>query len=382
MAISDSQKVDLLFKKLFGVTKTDLPANKSPSNESVASPTLNRSDTIWLQSNSIPVTAQSVSGVVQSYQTTAKIQCTADTTSTPVSGVYPTWNTGLTDWIPPEFGASYFVKVYADSSGVSDPSVTGTQLSDSGIAGVGEWNFDYQSGVLNFIGGTIPAALTSSNVVYVMGYRYVGAKGLNNLSNVGNLTIANTTISTNQTNGNITLTPTGSGLVQINSTGAFLIPTGNTSQTPVNPPTGSIRYNTDITSIEFFDGTNWIAGTQTITGQSVTPNGITNTFALEKPSTTYGVIVTLNGVLQAPVTSYQVSGSNLIFQEIPQSTDIISVRYITSGQTNGTLGSITYGTPSSSTDSGTKGDVKYDNLYLYVCVATDTWIRTSIDNSF
>ena len=55
---------------------------------------------------------------------------------------------------------------------------TGTQMFDSGIGGVGEWFFDYQSGVLNFIGGTIPAALTSSKVVYITGYRYVGEIGL------------------------------------------------------------------------------------------------------------------------------------------------------------------------------------------------------------
>ena len=37
MAISDTQKVDLIYKKLFGATKTDLATNKSPSNEAIAS---------------------------------------------------------------------------------------------------------------------------------------------------------------------------------------------------------------------------------------------------------------------------------------------------------------------------------------------------------
>ena len=87
----------------------------------------------------------------------------------------------LTDWIPPEFGATYFVGVYADTSGVANPVATGTQMFDSGIAGVGEWFFDYQAGVLNFIGGTIPTALTVSKVVYITGYRYVGEIGLSTI---------------------------------------------------------------------------------------------------------------------------------------------------------------------------------------------------------
>ena len=201
MAISDSQKVDLLYKKLFGITKTDLPANKSPSNESIASPALLRGENIWQESANIPATAAAVTNIVQAYQTTGRIQCTADTTSTPISSVYPSWKTNLTDWIPPEFGATYFVKVYADTSGASDPTVTGTQLSDSGIAGVGEWNFDYQSGVLNFIGGTIPAALTVSKVIFIVGYRYIGLRGI---ASLGNISSNNASI-TNFSTGNIVI---------------------------------------------------------------------------------------------------------------------------------------------------------------------------------
>ena len=192
MAISDTQKVDLLYKKLFGATKTDLATNKSASNEAIASPALIRGDTVWVQSASIPATAAAVSGIVQAYQTTARVQATADATSTAVGGVFPTWKTNLTDWIPPEFGPTYFIKVYADNSGTSDPTGN-TPLSDSGIVGVGEWFFDYQSGVLNFIGGTIPAALTSSKVVYITGYRYIGTKGISASSNVANTANALTT---------------------------------------------------------------------------------------------------------------------------------------------------------------------------------------------
>jgi len=150
MAISDTQKVDLLYKKLFGATKTDLATNKSPSNEAIASPALIRGDTVWVQSASIPATAAALANVVEAYQTTSRVQCTADATTTAIGSVYPTWKTSLTDWIPPEFGSTYFVKVYADTAGTADPTGN-TALSDAGISGVGEWYFDYVSGVLNFI---------------------------------------------------------------------------------------------------------------------------------------------------------------------------------------------------------------------------------------
>ena len=234
MAISDSAKVDLLYKKYFGVTKTDLPANKSPSNESISSPALVRGDIVWQQATSIPPTAAAAAGVVQAYQTTSRIECVADTTTTPISSVYPSWKTNLTDWIPPEFGSTYFVKVYAETTGNANPT-TGTPLSDSGIAGVGEWNFDYSAGVLNFIGGTIPAALTASKVIYITGYRYIGTKGVTNYPGgmtIGNITITGHTITgnaagisfgsnvfgSNITVSNATISVTSTGTLVVNST--------------------------------------------------------------------------------------------------------------------------------------------------------------------
>ena len=47
MSIQQDQIVDLLYKQAFGVTKTDTEQNKSPSNESIPSPLLNRGDTLW-----------------------------------------------------------------------------------------------------------------------------------------------------------------------------------------------------------------------------------------------------------------------------------------------------------------------------------------------
>ena len=220
MAIAQSQYVDLLVKQLYGVAKTDTSTIKSPSNESIESPTLIRGDIQWTQSNQIPATAGAVTSIVQAYLGVNAIECTPDITTVPVGGVYPTWLTNLTNWIPQQFGSTYVVQAWVDNSGVANPTVTGTQIFASGSGGTGEYYYDNIAGLLNFIGGTIPAALTSSKVIYIVGYRYIGLVGVTNLPSntaIGNLNFTGTTISSSSLNGNIVLTPNGSGIVQVSS---------------------------------------------------------------------------------------------------------------------------------------------------------------------
>jgi hypothetical protein len=202
MSIPISQQVDLLYKKLFGVSKTDMPENKSPSNESIASPALNRGDTAWTQADQIPGIAAATPGVVQAYTGAFAVQCAPDLTSVPISGVNQTWLTSLTNWISSEFGATYFVQAWADTAVAANPTLTGTQLFADGSSGAGEWFFDYQAGLLNFIGETIPAALTASKVVYIVGYRYIGLTGVTNLPSgtiISELEFSNTTIASTTT---------------------------------------------------------------------------------------------------------------------------------------------------------------------------------------
>ena len=216
MAVSQSQIVDLLYKEAFGVTKTDTATNKSPSNESIPSPLLIRGDTQWTQSDQIPGTAAATAGIVQAYTGVNAVQCTADNTTVPIGGIYPTWKTNLTYWIPTEFGSTYQVQIWVDSPGVANPTATGTQIFADGSGGSGQWYYNYQSGVLNFIGETIPAALVSGKVLYVVGYRYIGLVGVTNLpdgTQIGNLSFTGANVSSTETNANINLTPNGTGVV-------------------------------------------------------------------------------------------------------------------------------------------------------------------------
>lgn len=166
MAISDSSKIDFLWKKVtYGVTKSDSSSAKSGSNETIASPLPVYANQIWASAASIPGTPpSSTSGVVQVYSGASRIAGVADTTSTQ----NVTWKTNLTDWIPATFGANYTIKVY-----VGDPQTTGVQIfpDTNGT----EFVFDYNAGVLNFPNG-LPANI--SNGIYFVGYRYVGAKGV------------------------------------------------------------------------------------------------------------------------------------------------------------------------------------------------------------
>jgi len=334
MAVSIAQYVDLLFKKLQGVAKTANATTKSASNESIASPAFLRGDIIWMQADQIPSTAQTVTGIANARTGANAVQCTADTTVPPIGGVRPTWLTNVTYWIPQEFGATWLPKVFVGPSGAGNIEATGTQIFSAGSGGTGEYYFDTQAGVLNFIGETIPTVLTAGNVVYVSGYEYVGDLGVGNISNanIGNLSISNTTITTTLANGNITLTSTGTQLVTVSGTSGLIIPSGNTAQRPSPAVTGTLRINTELGQIEGYDGNSWVSGSGfSITNETLNGDGSTVSFSLNRTTTTAGTLVMLNGVVQTPTTAYSISpspGNTLVFTEAPVSTDVIDVRYL------------------------------------------------------
>lgn len=185
MAISDSQKIDYLWKKLgYGKAKTDVSANKHANNESIASPILMRGSNVWAQSDEIPDTLPlSSTSLVTVYPTTNPVETTADGTAT----LNRTWTTGHADWIPPEFGATYVVKVYLHTSGdAANAASSGTQLFAAGSENNDEWFFDYQAGVLHFMGENLPhGANFNGKSIYVSGGRYAGIQGVTELNGIG-----------------------------------------------------------------------------------------------------------------------------------------------------------------------------------------------------
>jgi len=445
MTISQTQLVDILYKKLSGVSKTDTSTAKSPANEANASPQLSPGSTVWQQDYYIPnVTTlpTSNSSVVTVYRdsTTSTVQAV----SLAESAANETWATNLTNWISPQFGAGYQVKLYAAPSGTSNPQTTGINLPVGGSGNADSWYFDYIAGIVNFADTNVPSAV-AGNVVYVVGARYTGVTGINNFANltIGNISIAGNTISGNGSitvNGNITatgnitagnitaniygnitgtvltsnqlyitnigtlgnlivsgnvnagylvgnaayltslpvtysnanvasylLTNTGniaagnlavSGNITLgnvvlaggtygnlfadtispyqttvtvfNNTMAVGLPSGTSTQYPTSNIAGYFRYNSTISTIEYYNGAAWIPVTNSITDQQITPSGSTASFTLNKTSTAAGLLVSINGTMQAPGSAYTVSDTTITFSEVPASTDIIDIRYIAS----------------------------------------------------
>ena len=292
MAITDSKKVDFLWKKLgYGAAKTDTNTAKKAPNEATASPLLLRGDNTWVESNSIPATLPGSSeGVVTVFPTSAPRETTADGTAT----ANRTWKTGLVDWIPPEVGSTYQVKVYIHTTGQAGNAASGgDQVFATGSGNNDEWFFDYQAGVLHFIGTNLPNGINfSGKSVYISGGRYTGVKGVNQIK-------------------------------KIDQTDGIILPSGTTAQRSTTTQ-GTIRFNTTTGNFEgSTDGSSFVtfttsgsgsSGTATITKEQFNGDGSTTQFTLSStPSDENNIIVYVDGVMQEPDRNYTLSGATLRF---------------------------------------------------------------------
>jgi hypothetical protein len=354
MAISTAQYIDLLFKKLQGVAKTATATQKSASNESIASPALLRGDIVWTQADQIPATAQVVANVTQGYLTTSRIECTADNTVPTIGGIYPTWLTNLQYWIPQEFGSTWPVKVYVDTAGAANPTVTGTQIFAPGIGGVGEFFFDTQAGVLNFIGETIPSTLTAGKSIFITGYRYVGLLGVTNLpsANIGNIQITGNTIATLNTDGDIVLDPNGTGQVQIVSSANV---TGNITLSGFVSATGNISAN------YFLGNGSQLTG---VAASSVDANALVgNTLS---SNVLYSSLTQVGTLSNVSVTGNATAGNVLTGGIVSATADVIGGNILTVGLVsatgNGTFGNISTAGSFSAAGLSVTGNIDSGNL--------------------
>jgi len=187
MAISDTQKVDLLWKKVgFSKAKSDTNANKKAPNEAIVSDLIIKPAEVWSDIANVPSTIPSSNTAVLRIYT--ELETTEDGTATNNR----TWKTGTTNWVPPKFGATYQLKVYVDSAGSGNTVANGTQLFETGSGNNDEWYFDYQSGTLNFIGSNLPSGVSDGKSIFVSGARYQGNTFATGIKDV---TLYNATIS-------------------------------------------------------------------------------------------------------------------------------------------------------------------------------------------
>ena len=322
MAITDAKKVDYLWKKLgYGAAKTDTNAAKKAPNEAIASPLLLRGDKVWQQADTIPaVMPGSSSGVVTVYTTSLPDECTNDGTA----AANRTWKTGLTDWIPPEFGSTYQVKVYIHTSGnAGSAASSGDQVFATGSGNNDEWFFDYQSGVLHFIGTNLPNGVNfSGKTVYICGARYTGTLGLqNNVADTGDFSFSGNKVSTGSSNADMEFDTAGTGKYLFQADTAIVLPTGTTAQRP-SAQEGVIRFNTTTGQYEVSqDGSTYTnlrtdANAANVTKDIFAGDGSTSQFTMSiTPTDENNIVVYVDGVMQEPDQNYTISGTTINFGE-------------------------------------------------------------------
>lgn len=211
MAFTQSSQVDIIFKK-FITNQSTVDNSKQFFEEPYSSRKEVILSDIWLQSDQIPSTAATVSGVVQ--MITATLSYFAGT-----KGGFR--SSSLTDIIPFNYGdgTSYVYKLYRNNGT--------TEISQ----GVGDWLFDNNSGVLTFYSGVSAGngtvldgngvtIVTSSLPPVLRAWRYIGKKGV--IPNLSGITYSGGTMSINVgvgltfSNGQISLSnvlQAGSGLL-------------------------------------------------------------------------------------------------------------------------------------------------------------------------
>jgi len=330
MAITDTQKVDYLWKKLgYAATKSDTNANKKAPNEAIASPLQLRADKVMTQASSIPSTQPASSaGVLTVYPTSGPIECTLDGTAT----ANRTWKTGQTDWISPEFGSTYQVKVYIHTSSDAAGASGGDQVFATGSGNDDEWFFDYQSGVLHFIGTNLPNGVSfTGKSVYIAGARYSGTFGVG--GDTGAFTFTDNRLQTTSTNEEIIIEPAGTGYVAIDTNSGLIVPVGTTGQRP-SGQTGMMRFNSTTSLMEVYNGSSWVnVGGSTVTLDEFDGDNSTTAFSLSQTASVESILVSINGTVQEATNTYTVSGTTVTFNEAPATGDKIQIRNFFAGNT-------------------------------------------------
>jgi hypothetical protein len=289
--------------------------------------------------------------------------------------------------------------------GIDDPSdyngnlLLGTMHnSDVVISTNGFGTVNQQARFRNNVGLTIYPTTSSSNTS-TGALIVAGGAGI-----AGNLNVGSR-ITATEFNGNLSadvITPYQTGITVFNSATAIRVPVGDTDQRPAGLD-GYIRYNTDTPALEYYTGNVWVPVTNTVTDQQIIPDGTADTFTLDRPASAVSIIVSINGTLQQPFTSYNVTGDQITFEEIPESTDLIDIRFLGASVTiNNTLSddltvsgnvtvtdNITLGgiltspqTTKAANDPGTIGQICWDADWIYVCTAADTWKRTPLNGGY
>jgi len=124
----------------------------------------------------------------------------------------------------------------------------------------------------------------------------------------------------------------GGSTIKAEDIGATGTPAGGTADRPSDPDTGDLRFNTDTSLLEVFNGSTFTSvaasGTVTITQDSFTGDGSTVAFTMSTSVTsdqTQRIVVAVGNVYQNPASAYTLSGTTITFTSPPGDSETITV---------------------------------------------------------
>jgi hypothetical protein len=214
---------------------------------------------------------------------------------------------------------------------------------------------------------------------------------IGNISQIGNLTIVDTTISAATANADILMDPPGTGQFQIVGTNGVVIPTGTVAQRPSGASIGTLRFNSETQQLEVYDGAQWVAATNSqavIQNQTIESDGSSTQYLLIQEARADGILVTINGVMQTPDVDYTVPGNGDVieFTTAPTLSDTIQVRYISTVATVSAFVLPVYTVAETANIAGDTGQLIYvsNGDSGAACLATfdgADWRRISLGNA-
>jgi hypothetical protein len=124
----------------------------------------------------------------------------------------------------------------------------------------------------------------------------------------------------------------GGNTLKLEEIGATGTPAGGTADRPSDPDTGDIRFNTDTSVLEVYNGTQFqslaTSGTVTITQDSFTGDGSTIAYTMStsvESDQTQRIVVAVGNVYQNPASAYTLSGTTITFTSPPGDSETITI---------------------------------------------------------
>tara|TARA_S200000501_G_C20869536_1_gene763560 strand:- start:279 stop:716 length:438 start_codon:yes stop_codon:yes gene_type:complete len=124
----------------------------------------------------------------------------------------------------------------------------------------------------------------------------------------------------------------GGDTIKSTDSAAVEIPSGGTAARPAVSKAGDLRFNTDTSKMEYYDGSTFTQfskeGNVAITQDSFTGDGSTTAFTMSKAVTSnqeQRVLVAVGNVYQNPASAYTVVGTTITFTSPPGGSETIVV---------------------------------------------------------